>query len=120
MRITTPASLVLASLPVATAQNPLPAHPASLSSLSSKFGPFYSSILFAPGVQNYDYVTAIGYNADTTTWKAYKSSDLEKADGGITPWAYQNFTVGPTTYMATNTYTYVFPSSPIPLTPTFL
>lgn len=90
----------------------------SLSSLSSRIGPFYTSFVFAPGVNDYDYVSAIASggpqdpSAETTTWKAYMAHQIEtpswtEKTPGATLWAYLNYTVGPTTYMDTLTYTYV-------------
>lgn len=103
------------------------AYPSKISSLSSRIGPFYSSVVFAPAVSDGDYLSVIGSggpddpNSETTTYRAYPSFVVEKEDYWLhaqattTLYAYQNFTVGPTTYMASETYAYVPLSSHLSL-----
>lgn len=88
----------------------------SISSVSSRIGPFYTTFIFAPAVNEFDYVSVVGSGgpddpaAETTTFKAHFKEDVEGKWSAETtaPWAvYANYTVGPTTFVRSVSYTYV-------------
>lgn len=73
--------------------------------------------MFAPGVIEYGYVTAVGSGgpddpaAETTTYQAYMTYAIEDEwtgdDWKASDWEYANYTVGPTTYVQSRSWTYV-------------
>lgn len=89
----------------------------SISSLSSKVGPFYETYTFAPAVEEYDWVSVVGSGgpgdpaAETTTYKAYMSWAINEhwtdVNPGATTQGYANYTMGPTTFVMSRTFTYV-------------
>lgn len=73
----------------------------SRASVSSLLGPFYETVMFMPGVERGDWVSAIasgGENDETTTWAGYwQDYYTDPADR----FAVVNMTIGPTTYIET-------------------
>ena len=75
---------------------------ASRASVSSLLGPFYETVMFVPGLDYGDWVSAIasgGENDETTTWAGYWQDYYTDPAERL---AVVNMTIGPTTYIETD------------------
>lgn len=91
---------------------------AEASALSSIVGPFLGpTLIFAPGITAYDFISAVGSsgpNDETTTYKAYHSSTLANpefsdipGDEKVGKQAYATVTIGPKTFVGEGVLGYV-------------